>query len=147
MDRVDILTIDPRHIVLDFDRSDLEYEVCSESSFYRKVPVVLIVDNIDLFACLVYNFLYSYSIKLVLLHLILDSIVFNLNINTKFLELYTRHSFISKIPNCLHNVRGSKRASPARFGPARMWPVKTRVGPGRAGPSNRNGPIVTTRPV
>jgi len=30
--------------------------------------------------------------------LVLDSIIFNLNINTKFLELYTSCSFISKIP-------------------------------------------------
>jgi len=46
--RAEILTADPRHIVLDFDRSDFESEVCSESSFYRKVLVVLVVDNIDL---------------------------------------------------------------------------------------------------
>jgi len=29
--------------------------------------------------------------------LVLDSIIFNLNINTKFLELYTSCNFISKI--------------------------------------------------
>jgi len=35
------------------------------------------------------------------LHLVLDSIIFNLNINTKFLELYTSCNFISKIQNRL----------------------------------------------
>jgi len=48
LDRTEILTTDPKHIVLDFDQSDLESGVCSESRFYRKVPVVLVVDNIDL---------------------------------------------------------------------------------------------------
>jgi len=90
LDRAEILTADPRHIVLDFDRLDLESEVCGESSFYRKVPVVLVVDNIDLCCFLVHNFLYS--------------IIFNLNVNTNFLELYTSCSFVSKITNCLHNV-------------------------------------------
>jgi len=48
LDRAEILTTDPRHIVLDFDWSDLELEVYSENIFYRKVPIVLVVDNLNL---------------------------------------------------------------------------------------------------
>jgi len=36
-------------------------------------------------------------------------------------------------------TRVGKRASSARFGPVRMWPVKKEMG--RASPSNRNGSI------
>jgi len=39
----------------------------------------------------------------------------------------------------------SKRASPARFGPARFWPVLN--GSGRAGPTRQNGLFFWARPV
>jgi len=35
----DIVTDDPEHIVIDFDRSDLESQLYSESNFYRKSTV------------------------------------------------------------------------------------------------------------
>jgi len=44
---------------------DLEFELCSESSFYRKVFVVWLLTTLNFVACLVHNFLYTYSIKLV----------------------------------------------------------------------------------
>jgi len=40
---------------------------------------------------------------------------------------------------------GGKRTSPTHFGLTRIWSVKN--GLGQAGPSNRNGPIITTRLV
>jgi len=39
----------------------------------------------------------------------------------------------------------SKRASPARFGPARFWPVLN--GLGRASPTRQNGLFFWARPV
>jgi len=61
-------------------------------------PCSLVVDNIDLFL-LVWCITFSIVIQLswFLLHLVLDSIIFNLNINTKFLEFYTSCSFWSYI--------------------------------------------------
>jgi len=64
LDQAEILTVD--HIVLEFERSDLESELYSESSVYRKIIVVGLLTTLTFLACLVHNFFYSYSIKLII---------------------------------------------------------------------------------
>jgi len=54
-------------MVLDFDRLDLESKLYNENNIYHKVPVVWLLTTLTFVACLVHNFLYSYSIKLVLI--------------------------------------------------------------------------------
>jgi len=72
----------PQHIVLDFDRSDLEFEFYSENNFYRKVLVVWLLKALTFVAIWCITFSILIQLSWFLLHLILDSMIFNLNINT-----------------------------------------------------------------